>query len=162
MPQELKRCVHRAIFMSLAFFVSLLGKCISLQQLTCFFWNSSISVCHGYLGIYGIEYRINSFILISKIGREWNELIQDSKTENESEGPFSPWPALVALTSSFCLLHSCWSLFTARFFSCGSDWTELIGTIAYLTALAAQPDTTAYRTLLALSIKLLYLEHYIS
>lgn len=62
------------------------------------------------------ECRINSFIIISKIGRERNELNQDSKTENESEGPFSPWLALVALTSSFCLLHSCWSLFTARFF----------------------------------------------
>lgn len=93
---------------------------------------------------------------ISKIGRERNELNQDSKTENESEGPFSRWLALVALTSSFCLLHSCWSLFTARFFSCGSDWTELLGTIARLTALAAQPDTTASRTLLPLSIKLLY------
>lgn len=91
------------------------------------------------------------------VGRERNELNQDSKTENESEGPFSRWLALVALTSSFCLLHSCWSLFTARFFSCGSDWTELLGTIARLTALAAQPDTTASRTLLPLSIKLLYL-----
>lgn len=94
---------------------------------------------------------------ISKIGRERNEPNQDSKTENESEGPFSRWLALVALTSSFCLFHSCWSLFTARFFSCGSDWTELLGTIARLTALAAQPDTTASRTLLPLSIKLLYL-----
>lgn len=102
------------------------------------------------------ECRIDSF-LISKMGRERNELNQDSKTENESEGPFSRWLALVALTSSFCLLHSCWSLFTARFFSCGSDWTELLGTIARLTALAAQPDTTASRTLLPLSIKLLYL-----
>lgn len=34
---------------------------------------------------------------------------------------------------------------------------ELLGTIARLTALAAQPDTTASRTLLPLSIKLLYL-----
>lgn len=36
------------------------------------------------------ECRINSFIIIIKIGRERNELNQDSKTENESEGPFSP------------------------------------------------------------------------
>ena len=70
---------------------------------------------------------------------------------------FSRWLALVALTSSFCLLHSCWSLFTARFFPCVSDWTELLGTTARLTAFAAQPDTTASRTLLPLSIKLLYL-----
>lgn len=63
------------------------------------------------------ECRINSFII--KIGRERNELNQDSKTENESDGPFFlslTWLALVALTSSFCLLNSCWSLFTARFF----------------------------------------------
>ena len=33
------------------------------------------------------ECRIDSLI-ISKIGRERNELNQDSKTENESEGPF--------------------------------------------------------------------------
>lgn len=97
------------------------------------------------------ECRINSY------SRERNELNQDSKTENESEGPFSRWLALVALTSSFCLLHSCWSLFTARFFPCVSDWTELLGTTARLTAFAAQPDTTASRTLLPLSIKLLYL-----